>query len=143
MTNEDRHRRMDAARIRAELTVQDLWLRYLALGGSGDAFDLDGYLQALVPLEVFQQDVLAQALDEALDDSYRSYRIRCRRTRPTLPATTGSADSSMRSSRTARRRPGPDSRPPAAAPGEAPPPADPTMWQQETQPLQQPPSGLA
>ncbi|WP_146220511.1 hypothetical protein [Geodermatophilus normandii] len=66
---------MDAARVRAELTVQDLWLRYLALGGTGDAFDLDGYLQGLVPLDTFQQDVLAQALNEALEDSYRAYRI--------------------------------------------------------------------
>ncbi len=75
MTSDERHQRMDAARVRAELTVQDLWLRYLALGGTCDAFDLDGYLQGLVPLETFQQDVLAQALNEALEDGYRSYRI--------------------------------------------------------------------
>jgi hypothetical protein len=75
MTSDERHRRMDAARVRAELTVQDLWLRYLTLGGTGDAFDLDGYLQGLVPLETFQQDVLAQALNEALEDSYRTYRV--------------------------------------------------------------------
>ena len=37
MTTDD-HRRMDAARIRAGLSVHDLWLRYLALGGSDDAF---------------------------------------------------------------------------------------------------------
>ena len=66
---------MDAARVHAELSVQDLWLRYVALGGTGDAFDLDGYLQGLVPLEAFQQDVLAQALNEALEDSYRAHRI--------------------------------------------------------------------
>ena len=72
MTSDQRSRHMDAARVRADLTVQDLWLRYLALGGTGDAFDLDGYLQGLVPLETFQQDVLAQALNEALDDRYRA-----------------------------------------------------------------------
>jgi len=75
MTSDERHRRMDAARDRAELSVHDLWLRYVALGGTSDAFDLDGYLQGVVPLETFQQDVLAQALNEALEDSYRSYRI--------------------------------------------------------------------
>ena len=75
MTIDERHRRMDAARVRAELTVQDLWLRYVALGGTGDAFDLDGYLQGLVPLEPYQQDLLAQALNEALEDDYRAYRI--------------------------------------------------------------------
>ena len=66
---------MEAARVRAELTVQDLWLRYVALGGTGDAFDLDGYLQGLVPLPAFQQDILAQALNEALEESYRAYRV--------------------------------------------------------------------
>jgi hypothetical protein len=75
MTSDERHRRMDAARVRAELTVQELWLRYVALGGTGDAFDLDGYLQGLLPLETFEQDVLAQALNEALEDCYRAYRI--------------------------------------------------------------------
>src|SRR5919199_1856986 len=75
MTTDERHRRMDAARVRAELTVQDLWLRYVALGGTGDAFDLDGYLQGLCPLATFQQDVLAQALNEALEDDYRTYRV--------------------------------------------------------------------
>ena len=66
---------MDAARVRAELTVQDLWLRFVSLGGTGDAFDLDGYLQGLVPLEVLQQDVLAQALNEALEECYRAHRV--------------------------------------------------------------------
>jgi hypothetical protein len=45
---------MDGARMRAELTVQGLWL---------------------IPLEVFQQDVLAQSLNEALEERYRGARI--------------------------------------------------------------------
>lgn len=61
--------------MRAELSVQDLWLRYLGLGGANDAFDVDGFLQGLVPLEPFQRSVLAQALNEALTDSYDRYRI--------------------------------------------------------------------
>ena len=72
MTSDDRQRRMEAARVHAELSVQELWLRYVALGGTGDALDLDGYLQALSPLGSFQQDVLAQALNEALEDDYRA-----------------------------------------------------------------------
>lgn len=59
----------------AELTVQDLWLRYVALGGSEDAFEIDGYLQGLVGLDTFQQDVLSQAVNEGLDDAYRSSRV--------------------------------------------------------------------
>ena len=75
MNSDDRHHLLEAARARAELTVQELWLRYLALGGTGDAFDVDGYLQGLVPLETFQQDILAQAVNEGLDDLLRSARV--------------------------------------------------------------------
>lgn len=75
MPGDDLYRHMDAARAHAGLTVQDVWLRYVALGGTGDAFDLDGYLQGVVPLEAFQQDVLAQALNEALTDVCQAYRV--------------------------------------------------------------------
>src|SRR5688572_30590770 len=75
MNSDERYGHMDAARVRAELTVQETWLRYVALGGTGDAFDVDGYLQGLVALSSFQQDVLAQALNEALEDGYRAYRV--------------------------------------------------------------------
>lgn len=75
MTSSDRHQAVEAARLHAQLSVQQLWLRYLAMGGSGDAFDVDGYLQGLMPLEAFQQDVLAQAVNEALDDLYQSLRV--------------------------------------------------------------------
>lgn len=75
MTSIERHQHMDAARVHAELTVHSLWLRYIALGGNGDAFDIDGYLQGLTPLEAVQQDVLAQALNEALEDDYHAHRV--------------------------------------------------------------------
>ena len=72
MDNEDRYRQCETARIRAELTVQDLWLRYLALGGNHDAFDIDGYLQGLLPLETSEEHVLAVALNERLDEVHRA-----------------------------------------------------------------------
>jgi hypothetical protein len=75
MDTEDRFRRCEAARIRGELTVQDVWLRYLALGGKRDAFDIDGYLQGLLPLEESEEHVLAVALNERLDEVHRSALI--------------------------------------------------------------------
>ncbi|MCZ2826919.1 MULTISPECIES: hypothetical protein [unclassified Modestobacter] len=66
---------MDAARVRADLTTQALWFRYVALTGTGDLIDLDGYLQGLTCLESGQQVVLAQALDEALDDGPGTHRL--------------------------------------------------------------------
>lgn len=91
MISHDRHLRMDAARTRAELSVQELWLRYLALGGTSDAFELDGYLQGLMPLDAFQEDVLAQSVNEALKDSYDCYNI------PLIPIAADGSDERLRS----------------------------------------------
>src|SRR3954447_6821099 len=72
MDTEDRYRQCETARVRGELTVQDLWLRYLALGGNHGAFEIDGYLQGLLPLETSQEHVLAVALNERLDEVHRA-----------------------------------------------------------------------
>jgi hypothetical protein len=72
MDTEDRYRQFETARVRGELTVQDLWLRYLALGGNQGAFEIDGYLQGLLPLETSQEHVLAVALNERLDEVHRA-----------------------------------------------------------------------
>src|SRR3954463_9901005 len=73
--SDERHRRMDAARVRADLTTEALWFRYVALTGTGDLIDLDGYLHGLTSLESSQQIVLAQALNEALDDGHGAHRF--------------------------------------------------------------------
>jgi hypothetical protein len=39
-----RHQLFEAARKRAGWTVQQLWVGYLAVGGSRDAFDIEAYL---------------------------------------------------------------------------------------------------
>src|SRR3954467_5583645 len=75
MDEEDRSRQCETARLRGELTVQDLWLRYLALGGTHDAFDIDGYLQGLLALEPSQELVLGVALNERLDEVHRGALI--------------------------------------------------------------------
>jgi hypothetical protein len=75
MADEDRHERVEAARIRAELTAAELWLRYVALGGNGDLFDIDGYLTGVLPLSAFDQDVLAVAVNERLEEIYRGARV--------------------------------------------------------------------
>ena len=85
MDTDDRHHRFEAARVRGELTVHELWLRYLALGGTGDAFDVDGYLQGVLPLSSLEQDILAVALNERLDEVYRAARIPIPTTGPDDP----------------------------------------------------------
>jgi len=75
VANEDRHELVEAARKRAELTVSELWLRYVALGGDADLLDLDGYLAGLLPFSSFDQDALAVAVNEALEEVFRAARV--------------------------------------------------------------------
>jgi hypothetical protein len=70
-----RHQLFDAARIKAEWTVQQLWVEYLALGGTGDAFDIEAFLQGLGSFSDHQQDVLATAVNERLEDLYRDWCV--------------------------------------------------------------------
>jgi hypothetical protein len=59
-------RRFHAAVDAAELSIDDLWLRYFALGGEADRFELDAYLNGAIALPPLQHDVLAQAINERL-----------------------------------------------------------------------------
>jgi len=65
----------EAARITAGWTIQQLWVGYLAVGGTGDAFDIEAYLHGLGPLSNDQQDTLASAVNERLDDLYRTAHV--------------------------------------------------------------------
>ncbi|WP_299960401.1 hypothetical protein [uncultured Modestobacter sp.] len=67
-----RHQLMDAARVRAQLTLDELWVRYAALTGTVDVIDLDGFLAGLMLLEPGQDAVLTQTLNEALEEAHRA-----------------------------------------------------------------------
>ena len=60
---------------RAELTLRELWLRYLTLGGTCDLFEVEAFLHGLNPVTEFQQDVLALAVNERLEEIYRGARL--------------------------------------------------------------------
>ena len=82
MGTDDRHGLCVAARVRGELTVHELWLRYFSLGGNQDEFHIDGYLQGVLPLDSLEQDILAVALNERLDELYRAARVPIRSSVP-------------------------------------------------------------
>lgn len=72
---ECRHELFAAARRRAELSVTQLWVRYLSLGGNLDLFSIEAYLHGMTPLPPAQQDVLANALNEQLADLFEAARV--------------------------------------------------------------------
>jgi hypothetical protein len=70
-----RHRLFEAARCSAGWTVQQLWVDYLALGGTLRVFDVEHYLGGGLPIPSGQQDVLACALNERLTDLSDATRV--------------------------------------------------------------------
>jgi hypothetical protein len=70
-----RHHLFAAAHRRGGLTVQQLWLRYLALTGSCGVFEVDAFLHGLTTMPPVEQNILAHALNERLDDLYRASRV--------------------------------------------------------------------
>ena len=67
-----RHELFEAARRSVHWTLEQLWIDYVALGGTVVIFDLDAYLCGLMPMPPGQQDVLACALNERLKDLYEA-----------------------------------------------------------------------
>jgi hypothetical protein len=67
---------------RTERSVDQLWMRYLAPGGTLVVFDLGAHLSGPVPLPAGQQDVVACGLNERIRDLYTAARCatsRCSR----------------------------------------------------------------
>ncbi|WP_448623594.1 PP2C family protein-serine/threonine phosphatase [Geodermatophilus sp. URMC 64] len=52
----------------ADLTLEQLWTRYFALGGDFDLVDVDAYLSGLTTLPPMDRDMLAHAVNERLDE---------------------------------------------------------------------------
>lgn len=71
----------------ADLSPDQLWMRYFELGGSSDLLEVDGQLQGLLSLPPAEVNVLAHALNERLDELYTQHRVPYR---PTLRRGRGS-----------------------------------------------------
>jgi hypothetical protein len=73
---EDLHRSaLGAAWSRADLTLEQLWVRYFAIGGTADLTDVDAYLHGLGELSDVERDVLAHAVNERLVELFTQYRV--------------------------------------------------------------------
>jgi hypothetical protein len=62
------------------LTLEQLWIRYFALGGTADLVELDACIAGLVPVAPDQHDLLAHAINERLDELVEEHRVPYRRT---------------------------------------------------------------
>lgn len=66
---------LKAAVERADLTVEQVWVRYFALGGEAGPVEIEAHLQGLMVLPPLQGDVLAQAINERLDELAGTNRV--------------------------------------------------------------------
>jgi hypothetical protein len=59
----------------SDLSLEQLWMRYFALGGTGDLTDVDAYLNGLGDLPDHECDLLAHAVNERLDELFTRHRV--------------------------------------------------------------------
>jgi len=52
----------------AALSPHELWLRYLALAGTADAWEVEGYLCGLLTMTCLEHNILAEAVNERLEE---------------------------------------------------------------------------
>ncbi|MEV7549780.1 PP2C family protein-serine/threonine phosphatase [Amycolatopsis sp. NPDC089917] len=65
---EEQRRIVAACFARTGLTLEQLWLRYFALGGDVSELELEAFLQGLLPLPRIQRDMVAHAINERLEE---------------------------------------------------------------------------
>ena len=73
----DRRRlsQLQAAWQHADLSLDELWMRYFALGGAADPVDLDAHLAGIVPLPHHERDLLVHAINERLEEVLAQHRL--------------------------------------------------------------------
>jgi hypothetical protein len=50
----------------SQIGLDDLWLRYFALGGNAGRYEVEAYIAGLMPLPAHEHNVLAQAVNERI-----------------------------------------------------------------------------
>ncbi|MCE6995452.1 serine/threonine-protein phosphatase [Saccharothrix sp. S26] len=65
---DEQQRTLAQALKRADLKLEELWVRYFGLGGDAGLIDVDAYIHGLGGLDPLQRDVLAHAVNERLDE---------------------------------------------------------------------------
>jgi hypothetical protein len=73
----------------AGLSLEQLWMRYFALGGTADLMEIDAQLAGLSELPAGQRDMLAHAVNERLDELTYQRRVPYSRPLRAAAPTTG------------------------------------------------------
>ena len=66
----EQRRRFGESLRHADVSIEELWLRYFTLGGHAGQFETEAYIHGAMALPALQRDILAHALNERLDELY-------------------------------------------------------------------------
>lgn len=66
----EQRRQFEESLGRADVSMEELWLRYFTLGGQAGQFEVEAYIHGAMALPALQRDILAHALNERLDEMY-------------------------------------------------------------------------
>jgi hypothetical protein len=61
---EERHELLEDARTRLDVSIEDLWREYFALGGDASPLELEAFLQGALNPPRREYDILAHTLNE-------------------------------------------------------------------------------
>lgn len=76
MNDNESHWSLEQARLAAMLSMDDLWLRYISLGGLASASDMESFVTAGATPNSYEHDLLAQALNERFIELGRDMPVR-------------------------------------------------------------------
>ena len=75
MTDDLQRSALAAGYAHTDLTLEQLWVRYFSLGGTGDLTEVDAHLHGVAALPLNQYDLLAHAVNERLDELFTRHRV--------------------------------------------------------------------
>jgi hypothetical protein len=68
ISEKDQQRRTCAAFRQTNLSLYELWLRYVGLGGNAGEEEVDAYLYSSLLLPAFERDMLSHAVNEFIEE---------------------------------------------------------------------------
>ncbi|RJT74403.1 hypothetical protein D6T63_18600 [Arthrobacter cheniae] len=83
---------INAAMVASDVPCSDVWLRYFALGGALDDFDLDAFFAGLMSLPLAECNLVAEAVNELIAEQPPRPKAPHRNGPPLPPETCGRGD---------------------------------------------------
>lgn len=74
MNPEEQYARTLDAIERSGLSIEEVWISYLGLGGNVDEYEVHSYLYGLIRLPDLQRDLISIAVDELYDEVWGELR---------------------------------------------------------------------